>query len=52
MITQLLIKKSTVDFLNAAQSFVELLEKTNLEDKEFFKLAHIIYFNFTQLIIN
>jgi hypothetical protein len=30
-----------VDFLNAAQSFVELLEKNNLEDKEFFKLAHI-----------
>jgi hypothetical protein len=40
-ITQLLNKKSTVDFLNAAQSFVELLEKTNLDDKQFYKLAHV-----------
>ena len=40
-ITQLLNKKSSVDFLNAAQSFLELLEKTNLDDKEFFKLAHV-----------
>ena len=51
-ITQLLNKKSTVDFLNAAHSFVELLEKTNLEITNFSNLLILNYLNFTQLVSN
>ncbi len=52
IITQLLNKKSTMDFLNAAQSFVELLEKTNLEIKNFSNWLILNYLNFTQLVSN
>ncbi|MCB0537754.1 MAG: DUF5063 domain-containing protein [Bacteroidetes bacterium] len=39
-INELLNKKSTTDFLNAARQFVTLLEKGDLDQEEFYKDSH------------
>ncbi|MCR9262721.1 MAG: DUF5063 domain-containing protein [Flavobacteriaceae bacterium] len=39
-ITELLNKKSTTDFLNAARHFVTLLENGDLNQKQFYKESH------------
>lgn len=39
-ITELLNKKSTTDFLNAARQFVILMENGDLDHEEFYKDSH------------